>query len=148
MGIFFMRLGELLSRGWRKLFPKLTLGQRGERAAAKYLRKRGYKILAAGDRLKHRDELDLVAADGRTVVFVEVKTRSSQIQGHPAEAVDAVKQRKLTKLAVTFLKRHRLLDYPARFDVIAITWPENVRKPQIEHIKNAFEAAGKWEFYS
>jgi putative endonuclease len=154
-----MRLRDLLARGlgatgilpvlkWRYWFPQLTLGQRGERAAAKFLRRRGYKILATGDRLKHRDELDIVAADGRTVVFVEVKTRTSSLQGHPAEAVDATKQRKLTKLAVTFLKRHGLLDYPARFDVIAITWPEGVKKPHIEHIQNAFEAAGKWEMYS
>jgi putative endonuclease len=143
-----MRLGEFLALGWRRLFPKRTLGQRGERAAAKFLKRRGYKILAVGDRLKHRDELDIVAADGRTVVFVEVKTRTSQTQGHPAEAVDAAKQRRLTKLAVTFLKRHALLDYSARFDVIAVTWPENARKPRIEHIENAFEAAGKWEFYS
>jgi putative endonuclease len=143
-----MRLREILVAGYRKFFPKLTLGQRGERAAVKYLRRCGYKILATGDRLKHRDELDIVAADGRTVVFVEVKTRSSDKYGHPAEAVDAVKQRRLTKLAVTYLKRHRLLDYPARFDVIAILWPENARKPQIEHIQNAFEAVGKWEFYS
>ena len=143
-----MRLSEFLARGWRRLFPKRTLGQRGERAAAKFLKRRGYRILALGDRLKHRDELDIVAADGRTVVFVEVKTRTSRTQGHPAEAVDAVKQRRLTKLAVTFLKRHGLLDYSARFDVIAVTWPENARKPRIEHIENAFEAAGKWEFYS
>jgi putative endonuclease len=160
-----MRLDEIIARGFRRLFPsgatgilpvlnwrwwfpKRTLGQRGERAAAKYLKRRGYKILATGDRLKHLDELDIVAADGRTVVFVEVKTRSSQDHGHPADAVDAVKQRKLTKLAVTYLKRHRLLDYPARFDVIAVTWPENARKPQIEYIQNAFEAVGKWEFYS
>ena len=143
-----MRLGKIVARGYRRLFPKRTLGQRGERAAAKFLRRRGYKILALGDRLKHRDELDIVAVDGRTVVFVEVKTRSSQTLGHPAEAVDAVKQRRLTKLAVTYLKRHGLLDYPARFDVIAVIWPENVRKPQIKHIQNAFEAVGKWEFYS
>lgn len=143
-----MRLGELIARGYRRFFPKRTLGQRGERAAAKFLKRRGYRILATGDRLKHRDELDIVAADGKTVVFVEVKTRTSQIQGHPAEAVDAVKQRRLTKLAVNFLKRHRLLDYPARFDVIAVTWPEGERKPQIEHIQNAFDAVGQWEFYS
>lgn len=143
-----MRLREFFARGYRRLFPKRTLGQRGEREAAKYLRRRGYKILALGDRLKHLDELDIVAADGRTIVFVEVKTRTSKLQGHPAEAVDSNKQRRLTKLAVTFLKRHGLLDYSARFDVIAITWPEGVKKPEIEHIQNAFEAVGKWEFYS
>jgi putative endonuclease len=143
-----MRLRELFTRGYRRLFPELSLGQRGERAAVKFLKRKGYKILATGDRLKHRDELDIVAADGRTVVFVEVKTRTSKLQGHPAEAVDAIKQRKLTKLAVTYLKRHGLLEYSARFDVIAIVWPEGARKPQIEHIQNAFEAVGKWEFYS
>jgi putative endonuclease len=147
-GEFSMRLGDFLARGFRRLFPTQTLGQRGERAAAKFLKRRGYRILATGDRLKHRDELDIVAAHGRTVVFVEVKTRTSQLKGHPAEAVDAAKQRRLTKLAVNFLKRHCLLDYSARFDVIAITWPEGVRKPQIEHIQNAFDAAGKWEFYT
>jgi putative endonuclease len=143
-----MWLREFIARGFRRFFPERTLGQRGERAAAKFLKRQGYKILATGDRLRHRDELDIVAADGRTVVFVEVKTRSSQDRGHPAEAVDAAKQRRLTKLAVTFLKRHRLLDYPARFDVIAVIWPETSRKPQIEHIQNAFDAVGTGEFYS
>jgi putative endonuclease len=143
-----MQLGDLLARGYRRFFPNRSLGERGERAAAKFLKRQGYRILATGDRLKHRDELDIVAADGKTVVFVEVKTRTSQLQGHPAEAVDAAKQRRLTKLAVNFLKRHRLLEYSARFDVVAITWPEGERKPQIEHIQNAFDAVGQWEFYS
>jgi putative endonuclease len=139
---------NVISAWWQRAFPKKTLGQRGEAAAAKYLRKKGYKIIALGDRLKHRDELDIVAYRGKTIVFVEVKTRVSADVGHPAEAVDAAKQRRLTKLAVTFLKRHRLLDYSARFDVIAITWPEGQKKPTIEHIENAFEAAGNWEFFS
>ena len=112
------------------MFPKRTLGQRGEAAAARFLRRRGYKIIAQGDRLKQLNELDIVAVQGKTIVFVEVKTRSSADEGHPAEAVDADKQRRLTKLAVTFLKRHRLLEYPARFDVIAITWPPGKRRPQ------------------
>ncbi len=86
--------------------------------------------------------------DCSTIVFVEVKTRQSQALGHPAEAVDARKQRKLTRLAVTFLKRHGLLEYPARFDVVAITWPGGRGRPQIEHFVNAFEAMGEWEFYS
>ena len=98
--------------------------------------------------MKHRDELDIVAYRGKTIVFAEVKTRASADAGHPAEAVDAAKQRRLTKLAVTFLKRHGLLDYSARFDVIAITWPDAEKKPQIEHIQNAFEATGEWEFFS
>ena len=122
------------------------LGKRGERAAARYLKRRGYKILAQGDRLLP-GELDLVALDRDTVVFVEVKTRRSAEAGHPAEAVTAAKQRRLTRLAVTFLKRHGLLEHRARFDVIAVTWPEGQR-PTIEHFPNAFDAVGRDEFYS
>ena len=125
-----MYLKDILSSWLRRTFPKRTLGQRGEAAAAKYLRKQGYKIIALGDRLKRRDELDIVAYRGKTIVFVEVKTRASADAGHPAEAVDAAKQRRLTKLAVTFLKRHGLLDYSARFDVIAITWPDGRKGPK------------------
>jgi putative endonuclease len=75
-------------------------------------------------------------------VFVEVKTRRSQDAGHPADAVDADKQRRLTRLAVGYLRRHNLLEYPSRFDVIAITWPAGRGKPTIEHIKQAFTAVG------
>ena len=142
-----MNVREAVSHWLRRFFPKKTLGQRGEAAAARYLRRRGYKILARGDRFGP-GELDLVALDGKTIVFVEVKTRQSQALGHPSEAVDDVKQRRLPRLAVTFLKRHGLLECPARFDVIAITWPAKKWFPTIEHIKNAFEAVGKWEFYS
>ena len=137
-----------LSTWWRRRFPKKTLGQRGEAAAAKYLRRHGYKIIAQGDRLKHRDELDIVAVQGKTIVFVEVKTRSSAEVAQPAEAVDAIKQRRLTRLAVTFLKRHRLLEYPARFDIIAIIWQPGKRRPKIDHLQNAFDAVGQWELFS
>jgi putative endonuclease len=126
---------------------KGSLGRRGEAAAARYLKRRGYKILARGSRFKP-GELDLVALDGKTIVFVEVKTRQSPDAGHPAEAVNLAKQRRLTRLAVTFLKRYGLLEHPARFDVIAVTWLEGTRRPAIEHFENAFEAVGRWEFYS
>jgi putative endonuclease len=133
---------------WReRFFPKKTLGQRGEAAAARYLRRRGYKTLARGDR-HGPGELDLVMLDRKTIVFVEVKTRQSHDGGHPAEAVDLDKQRRLTQAAVAFLKRHRLLELPARFDVVAVTWPEGKQSPTIEHIPNAFEAVGKWGFHS
>jgi len=138
---------SIFRRWLERLFPPKTLGQRGEAAAARYLKRRGYKILARGDRLQP-GELDLVAADRETIVFIEVKTRQTHKAGHPADAVDAKKQRRLTRLAVTFLKRHGLLEHPARFDVVAITWPANRWFPTIEHFKNAFDAVGEWEFYS
>ena len=132
----------------RGVFPTRPLGARGEVAAARFLRRRGYKIVARNETLPG-GELDLVAVDRRrTIVFVEVKTRDSQDAGHPAEAVGPGKQRRLTRLAVAYLKRHGLLEYPARFDVIAVTWPQGKWFPRIEHIKNAFEAVGKGEFFS
>jgi putative endonuclease len=93
-------------------------------------------------------ELDLVAVDGRTIVFVEVKTRRSHEAGHPAEAVGPEKQRRRTRLALAYLKRHELLEFAARFDVVAITWPEDAQKPAIEHIRNAFEAVGRGQLFS
>ena len=130
-----------LRQRWRNLFPPTKLGQRGEAIAAKYLIGRGYQIVARGSR-GALGELDLVAVDGRTVVFVEVKTRRSQDAGHPADAVDDNKQRRLTRLAIGYLRRHGLLEYPARFDVVAVTWPEGRGKPTIEHIPRAFTAVG------
>jgi putative endonuclease len=129
----------------RALKPK-TLGQRGEAAAARFLRRLGYVIVARGSHIR-RGEIDLIAVDGRTVVFVEVKTRISHDAGHPAEAVDREKQRRLTRLAIVYLKRHHLLDNPARFDVIAITWPAGRRRPIIEHFKNAFEPVGEGQMF-
>jgi len=136
-----MGVRQVLSDWLRQLFPKKTLGQRGEAAAARYLCRRGYKILARGDHFGP-GELDLVALDRKTIVFVEVKTRQSAVMGHPSEAVDDRKQRKLTRLAETFLKRYGLQELSARFDVIAITWPAEKWFPTIEHIKNAFDAVG------
>ena len=129
----------------RRLFPHQPLGRQGENAAARFLRQRGYKILARGDRLEW-GELDLVALDQETVVFVEVKTRRGDA-GHPAEAVDAVKQQRLTRLALAWLKRHGLLERPARFDVIAITAKDGCRSPVIQHFPNAFDAVGNWQYY-
>jgi len=124
-----------------------SLGERGERAAARYLRRRGYKIVGRHERGR-LGELDLVAVDGRTVVFVEVKTRRSCDAGHPAEAVGPEKQARLTRLALAYLKRHNLLDCSARFDVVAVLWPDSAKRPTVEHFVNAFEAVGRGQMYS
>ncbi len=140
---FVRALAGLLGQVVPGLCPgRQSLGRRGEVAAAEFLRQQGYTILKHSDRSKP-GELDLVAWDGATVVFAEVKTRQHSTRGHPAEAVDPAKQRRLTRLAAMFLKRHGLTDRPARFDVIAVTWPEGQARPQIEHIPDAFEAAGQ-----
>lgn len=118
-----------------RIFPG-DLGARGERAAARYLRRRGYVIV--GRRLRTRlGEIDLIAIHGRTVVFVEVKTRRAA-DADPTESVDADKQRRLSRLAVAYLKRHGLLEHAARIDVVAVTWPAQRGVPQIMHVQDAF----------
>jgi putative endonuclease len=142
-----MRPAKWLARieiAWRRY---RSLGARGERAAERYLRRAGYRIVGRRDRGR-LGELDLVAVDGRTVVFVEVKTRTSREAGHPAEAVGPLKQARLTRLALAYLKRHDLLEHRARFDVVAITWPKGSRRPTISHIRNAFEAVGRGQLFS
>jgi putative endonuclease len=62
--------------------------------------------------------------------------------------VDAVKQRRLTELALHFLQKHRLLDRPARFDILALSWPGDQREPAVAHYHNAFEAVGRFQMYS
>lgn len=125
----------------RRLTRGRSLGERGEALAARWLRRHGCQIVARRCR-GQLGEIDLVAVEGRTIVFVEVKTRQSQDAGHPGDAVDGHKQRRLTRLAVAYLRKHGLLEYPARFDVVAVTWPAQRRKPTIEHFPRAFEAVG------
>jgi putative endonuclease len=127
-----------LERWWPR--AQSSFGAQGESAAAKYLRSLGYRILAHGLRTR-LGELDLIALDGQTTVFVEVKTRSSREHGLPTDAITPDKQRRMTLAALGYLKQHRLLDRPARFDVVAITWPDD-GPAQIEHFKNAFESSG------
>lgn len=135
-----MRWYKRLLLWWRKARKPLSLGQRGEREAERFLKRRGMLIVARGDRAK-LGEIDLVAVEKRTVVFVEVKTRTTHEAGHPADAVDRHKQRRLTRAAQGFLKRHQLEENAARFDVVAVTWPDAKKRPVIEHYRHAFEAA-------
>lgn len=129
------RLGRLLPASWLRT---RSLGERGEQAAARYLRRKRYIIVGRGQRSR-LGEIDIIAVDGRTLVFVEVKTRHSHEAGHPSEAITRAKQHKLSQLALVYLKRHQLLNHPARFDVVAVTWSDDRRRPTLEHYVNAFE---------
>ncbi len=137
---------------WNQLWPRASekpqgLGPRGERVAAKFLRQLGYRILERGH-LQRLGEIDLIALDGNCIVFVEVKTWSSADQGDPADAVDRRKQEKLTRAALIYLKQRRLIEQPARFDVVSIVWPNDRNaRPQIRHFINAFEAVGRREMF-
>src|SRR5437867_859754 len=118
---------------------KMALGERGEKFAARYLRRQGYKILVR--RFKSRaGEIDLVCRQKDWLVFVEVKTRKSDNYGTPSEAVTREKQKHMSKVALEYL---RLLDNPQirwRFDIVEVIMPDGARKPDdIRLIQNAFD---------
>ena len=115
-----------------------SLGARGEAAAARYLKRKGLRIVGRSVRAP-LGEIDLVALDDGTVVFVEVKTRRSMRAGTPALAVDHRKQRRLGRLALHFCKQHGLLGCAVRFDVVAVIWRHRWRPPQIDHFRGAFD---------
>lgn len=115
-----------------------TLGKIGEDLACRELERRGYAILARRYR-RRGGELDIIARDGRTLVFVEVKTREGRTFGEAAEAVTIFKRRRIVQLALDYAVRHRLTDCPCRFDVVSIsTGPDG---PSIEVYQNAFDAS-------
>ncbi|MDR7435121.1 MAG: YraN family protein [Armatimonadota bacterium] len=117
---------------------KKMLGTLGEEAALELLRRRGYKILCRNFRCA-LGELDIVAREGATVIFVEVKSRSTEEFGDPLEAVGRGKQRKLARLAQYYLLTHNLHGSPCRFDVVSVLLGTDGRIHSIDHIPNAFE---------
>ena len=142
-----MTLPAKLAAWWNQWRGPKPLGSRGEQATKKYLKRKGDKIVARVLRRRGED-LDLGAVNGRTAVFVEVKTRRGPRFGHPTQAVDERKQRRITRGALVYLKRHGLLKYKSRFDIVAVTWPDPAKKPTIEHFPNAFEAVGSDGMFS
>jgi putative endonuclease len=116
---------------------RITLGKTGEDLACAELEKRGYAILARRYR-RRGGELDIVARDGPTLVFVEVKARDGRAFGEAAEAVTAFKRRRIAQLALDYMTRHHLSDCPCRFDVVSIQFDSG--RPDIEVFQNAFDA--------
>ena len=116
--------------------PARPLGASGEALAEDYLRGLGYEIIGRDVRTP-LGQLDLVVMDGKTLVFVEVKTRAGHGFGLPQEAVDAKKIRKLRQLGLYYLKMrpHR---GPVRFDVLGLTVSDG-RLARVDHIKNAID---------
>jgi len=111
----------------------------GEDLACAELGRRGYAVLARGYRTKY-GEIDIVARDGETTVFVEVKTRAGDEYGGAAAAVTQRKQRRVAQMAVDYLSRHNLHDTPCRFDVVTVDVIEG-QAPIVEVYPHAFESA-------
>ena len=115
-------------------------GIRGEEEAARFLARCGYAILDKNVRTR-AGEIDLVAKEGKTLVFVEVKTRKDLAGDPPEAAVNTRKQNRLGKLALGYLKLRRLREMPCRFDVVAVIVNNEGGVKAIRHIPNAFSVA-------
>jgi len=115
---------------------RLSLGKKGEDLAVNQLKALKYKVLERNFKCP-LGEIDIIARDQNTLVFIEVKTRATKDFGGPAAAVNERKQRQLSKVALTYLNQKKLTNVPARFDVVAVELiPPS---PRIEVIRNAFE---------
>ena len=114
----------------------LPLGERGEMIAAAYLIEKGYEILDKKIRAPF-GELDLVAKWKGTIIFIEVKTRSSAQLGLPEEAVDSHKQKRIIRLAEWYCQKNEIQNKKIRLDVIAVDY-DGKTEPKIRHIEDAF----------
>ena len=135
---------DRLSR-WRSRFlpskaGHLRLGARGEKLAARYLRRHGFKILYRNFRGRQGGEIDLVCRERDTLVFVEVKTRTREDFGRPLEAVNRQQQRRISLGGLAWLRLLGNPDIFFRFDIVEVTIAEGT-KPRIELIRDAFQLA-------
>ena len=111
-------------------------GQHGEDIASTYLEQQGYRIAQRNYRNRY-GEIDIIAWDDSTLVFIEVKTTTAQAFGPPSEKVDTRKQRKLTSVAMAYVLQHHIRNTSLRFDVIGVTLtPQGA--PEVAHIQAAF----------
>jgi putative endonuclease len=118
------------------------IGREGEEVAARYLARRGFTIVARNLR-SQLGELDLVAEDGATLVFVEVKARRGPADVGPQAAVDGRKRARLVRLALGYLGRPGVRrERQCRFDVVAVSWPPSGGPPRVEHFEGAFVCEG------
>ena len=111
------------------------IGRWGEDIAADYLQRKGYQIIERDWKSGHRD-LDIIALDGDTVVFVEVKTRSNRLFTDPVEAIGYQKIRNLQQAANHYVK-YRCINHDIRFDIVSVVGTSGT-EPEIEHIEDAF----------
>ena len=118
----------------------LTLGAKGEEAAARYLKKHGYKIVDRNWRGR-RGELDIVCSHKGGLVFVEVKTRTPGPMNAPHQGLTPAKMQRMARTVGEYLSRHEAWDKPCRLDLVAVVVPQDGR-PEIEHVENAVVLGG------
>ena len=113
----------------------MKLGEKGEGIAVAFLKKRGYRILEQNFKTRI-GEIDIIANDSGTLVFIEVKTRESIAYGRPFEAVTYFKRKKISRVAMLYLKKLQEIP-PCRFDIVSVFYQKG--RPECELIRDAFE---------
>lgn len=137
---------DIANRLLRKAFSRDKYSQpdspvnRGEELACRYLKRKGYSIAEKNYRVRF-GEIDIIAMDGETLCFVEVKARSQTDHGHPEEFVDTHKQRKLFRAAQIYLSGGKYSSRPLRFDFVGV----DLNDESCRLIKNAFEITDSWQ---
>jgi putative endonuclease len=130
----FHRVARWLGR--KPLPPHLQVGQLGEKAAKRHLKKEGLKFLTANFRTD-RGEIDLVMRDGDCLVFVEVKTRSSEEWARPAAAVDRERRQRLTRAGLDYLRKLKNPKVKVRFDIVEVLLEDGAVR-EVRHLPNSF----------
>ncbi len=133
-------MGRLRAEEWRERAARC-----GERIADAFCALRGYEVIDRNVR-EGRGEIDLVALDRETVVFVEVKFRTGRDHAAPLLAVNWKKREDVARTAALYLSRRGLIGRPVRFDVIGITWGTDGSELRVEHVPNAFPG-GRRQFF-
>jgi putative endonuclease len=123
------------------MYKNKLLGTYGEQTAINYLESQGYIILSTNYRCK-LGEIDIIAADGDIIAFIEVKTRRSEKFGQPRESVNYSKQMKIVKTALHYITKKKLTDWMSRFDVVEVFVGSDNTVDSITLIKDAFEYSG------
>ena len=109
------------------------IGKQGEDLACKYLEKKGWKILERNFHYSRFSEIDIIAKDGNDIVFVEVKARSTMVNGHPFESINYQKIQNIFKAGLAYVKTTNERYNKYRIDIISVLGTEN---PKIEHLEN------------
>lgn len=130
--------GQRDSRDTSARAAHLRTGEWGERVAVEALRKRGYKVLGQRIRVGRHDELDIIARQGATLVFVEVKTRASERMGRPIESVTRAKRQRVSRAAMRYMGKLKKKPPYFRFDVVEVIGTEGEAPPEVRHIENVF----------
>ena len=128
---------------WHRTFrhpSHLKKGRWGERSARRFLKKKGFTLIARNMRMGRLAEIDLIMMDADTLVFIEVKTRKNEAFGRPFESISETQKKRISYAAINYIKRKRIKPSYIRMDVVEVIGDRHLlKKPTIRHIPDAWK---------